>query len=98
MTFEVVPMGMYFGRLTGSASIGSSLAGAITRKDGTPAAVRVLVRDQITGKAIGHIWSDEQGEWSFQSCNPARRYRAEITDPPDGLNGAVLDWLQPVPM
>ena len=86
---------------SGPGKIGSFITGAIRRADGTPTAGKVAIR-QCSG-ALGHpviavVQADQNGEWELQGLSLSARYRAEVRDPTEALNGAVLDWIQPVPM
>jgi len=85
----------------GLMRIGSFLTGAVRRADGVPLAGRVCVREASGGfgqPVISIITTDGSGNWELAGLTPEKRYRAEIRDPTRQLNGAVLDWIQPVPM
>lgn len=82
----------------GDGKIGSFMTGAIVRKDGVPAASKVEIYDQNTGLRIDGTTSNASGEWEIQNLDTSRRYFVRVHDPSGQLNGAVLDWLQPVPM
>ena len=86
-------------RMFGSGKIGSAFAtGAITRADGSPVKTKVVVYKVGYSMPEAEAWSDESGNWQIDNVDAGVNYFARIRDDSRALNGAVLDWIQPVPM
>lgn len=77
---------------------GSFLVGGITRADGGNVATLVFLTDMIRGQVIAEALSDASGEWEIKGLRLEAFYSARIVDQNRELNGAVLDWIKPVPM
>lgn len=79
----------------GAASVGSFIAGAITRSDGTPGPHKVLVysRNGWSRGPIAIVESDADGNWQLDGLKAGNYYMAMIQDRTRTLNAAVLDWM-----
>lgn len=69
---------------------------AITRAEGQIISAQVLLFAYSGAVLVASTQSNTLGEWEITGLDPSHYYWARIVDTTKTLNGAVLDWLQPV--
>jgi len=69
---------------------------AITRADGQPVSAQVSLFCRCGDALVASVQSSPTGEWEIAGLNPNLDYYVRIFDFTKVLNGAVLDWVQPI--
>ena len=83
---------------SGTGQVGSTMTGAIVRKDGDPAGAIVQLYAVAGGAFVDQAVADSSGHWQITGLDVNKLFMARVRDPSGDLNGAVLDYLKPVPM
>ena len=82
----------------GTGQVGSTMPGAVVRKDGDPAGAVVQLYALAGGAFVDQAVADSSGNWQITGLDVNKLFMARVRDPSGDLNGAVLDWIKPVPM
>lgn len=80
----------------GTGVIGSATHNLLVKRDGVPAADKVLLVDEFTGRIVRELNSSADGSWQIDNLDPNRKYSAIVDDSQLALNGAIATRLVPV--